>query len=112
MMNNETKMALAQEIIVQLGGNKFTVMTGAKQFMAIDNGLAFKLPGTSGYTKQSINYVEVILNGKDLYDVTYSRFTNGRKQGPKKVVKHVDNDIYFDMLQDSFTEATGLYTSL
>ena len=36
-------MSIAKTILEQLGGNKFRVMTGAKNLMGFENGLVMKL---------------------------------------------------------------------
>jgi hypothetical protein len=99
----ETDMTIAKEILRQLGGNKFIVMTGAKNLAGGDNYLSFKI----GKNKTSCNYVKIKLNGKDLYDVEF-----GRIRGHEYKVLKTYNDVYNDQLRDIFTEYTGLYTSL
>ena len=112
-----TNTQIANTILAQLGGRRFTVMTGAKNFIAIDNGLRFKL----GKNASKANMVEIKLNGLDLYDMRFYRYTPA-----KLVVNHnkgtadwhdekiadvkTYNDIYCDQLQELFTETTGLYT--
>jgi AraC-like DNA-binding protein len=107
----EERVEVANEIIRQLGGRKFTVMTGASDYMAIDDGLTFRIPGT--ITKNRINRVRVILDPSDTYTVS---FWNYRKQknihtpSMKKIAEHTG--IYDDMLQKIFTAETGLDTHL
>ncbi len=111
MRTREEQIAIANEIIRQLGGRKFTVMTGARDYMAIDNGLTFGIPGTM--TKNHINKIRIILNPSDTYTVS---FWNYRKQknihtpSMKKIAEH--DMVYDDMLQSIFTAETGLYTHL
>lgn len=94
----------APMILQQLGGRKFMVMTGAKNFVKDDKtkSISFKIPRANG-----ISYVKIMLNGKDLYDIEFYKL---HKLEPK-LVKKVD-DIYADQLQEIFTENTGLYTKL
>ena len=97
---------VAKEILAQLGGQKFIVMTGAKNFVSADVGdgqLSFRLPRA----KDSINHVSITLNGKDLYDVKF-----GMIRGVNYKIKKEFNDVYNDMLVDIFEKTTGLYTSL
>lgn len=105
----EMKMSnqIAQTILEQLGGNRFAVMTGAKHFLADGNSLKFKLPGGSGFCKNGINYVVVTLEPSDTYAVEFYKIRSLKM----KLVSKVDN-VYCDQLQDVFTGATGLYTSL
>lgn len=112
-----TTLTVAATILHQLGGNKFIVMTGAKNLVALDNGIRFKI----GKNSSRANMVEITLNGLDLYDVKFIKHTpynvrvtnNGVKvtEESTKVIAEY-NDVYSDMLQDLFTNVTGLYTHL
>lgn len=95
-------MNVAREILRQLGGNRFIAMTGAKNFVGGENSLTFRLRGG---TKNKINAVRIELNGRDLYDIKYMRVW-----GTKVTIVTEQNDVYNDMLEECFTEATGLYT--
>ena len=103
---------IANEIFHQIGGHRFTIMTGAKDFFAIENGLRFKI----GRNASKANRVEITLNAMDLYDMRFYRLTGGNlnKNYEWVPVKETEvktyNDIFFDQLQDLFTETTGLYT--
>lgn len=97
-------MEVATQILNQLGGNKFIVMTGSKNFIGSKNGLTFKVG--SG-TKNKTTHVEIKLNGSDLYDV---RFLKCSIKEIKVISEH--SDIYFDELQSLFTEQTGFYTTI
>jgi len=103
----EEKMAIANEILRQLGGHKFVVMTGAKDILALDSGLRFKLPGRRGYTRQGIDLVSVILEPSDTYTVKFEK-TCGHLRA--MIAEHID--IYNDQLQSIFTAETGLETHL
>lgn len=98
---------VARTILEQLGGTTFVAMTGARNFSSLDNALLFTLPGTGGFTKNGINRVAILLNGSDLYDLTFSRV---RGSNVTKVDER--NDIYAEDLRRVFTEVTGLETSL
>lgn len=107
----EEQIDVANEIIRQLGGRKFTVMTGARDYMAIDDGLTFRIPGTM--TKNHINRVRVILDPSDTYTISFWNYRKQRIPGPpsmKKISEHLR--IYFDMLQSVFKSETGLDTHL
>ena len=97
-------MRVAEEILRQLGGNRFRVMTGAKNFSGRDNSLRMRI----GRNKTNANYMEVVLNSMDLYDITFAKVT---KMGEMKSVKTYDN-VYNDMLVEIFESHTGMYTSL
>tara|TARA_B100001123_G_C14897085_1_gene862270 strand:- start:112 stop:408 length:297 start_codon:yes stop_codon:yes gene_type:complete len=96
--------AVANEIYRTLGGNRFRVMTGAKNMVSTENGIRMRI----GRNKTNANFMEVSLNGLDLYDVTFAKVT---KMGEMKSVKEYDN-VYNDMLVSLFESHTGMYTSL
>lgn len=100
-------MEIAKTILQQLGGNKFTVMTGAKNYVAQQDGLSFRLPGNAKYKGKTVNYVKITLTPMDLYDVEF-----GYIRGMKYTVLNTVEGIYFDMLADTFERNTGLYTHL
>ena len=94
-------MRVATEILNQLGGNKFVVMTGAKNLGATDNSLSMRLPRNAS----GANYLKITLNSMDLYDVEFLSI-RGMKVTPKKEF----NNAYNDMLVSLFEKTTGLYT--
>jgi hypothetical protein len=111
MKTSEYAQAEASTIINQLGGNRFKVMTGSKDFMfgTNDSGntyLQIKLASN----KISANRLVITLVN-DLYNMEFSRVTLKGVNFDKKVKKSFEG-IYADQLQELFTEATGLYTSL
>ena len=97
-------MSIANEIYRQLGGNKFAVMTGAKNFNDIENGIRMKI----GRNKTNHNWMEVTLNSLDLYDVAFAKLT---KLGERKSLKEYKN-VYNDSLVELFETHTGMYTKL
>ena len=129
---------IANTILSQFGGHKFVVMTGAKNMVAIENGIRFNI----GQNGSKANMVKVILNGDDTYTMQFikqgrevneytilMRYANkglseqefnetvskaiekAKKNAEPKTLKEY-NGIYFDQLQSLFTEYTKLYTSL
>lgn len=105
-LSTQEAKEIAQTIYSQLGGNRFAAMTGAKNFaFNTDGSLSFHMSSTQ--TKNKSNICKVVLNGLDLYDMT---FYNLRGTKVKQVGKQTD--LYCDMLQSVFTEETGLYTRL
>jgi len=93
---------IAKIILQQLGGQgRLVVMTGAYNFVALRNGVSFKIKN------RSVNYVEIKLNGKDLYDVKFGRIAVGKLK-----VKSEHNDVYFDELIPLFEKQTGMYLRL
>ncbi len=102
-------LEIANTIINQLGGNKFRVMTGAKDFVGCDTKkfVQFRLPTAGKINGKKITNVKIIVNDNDLYDV---QFWNIR--GINSVMLEEVTDVYCDMLQSLFTEKTGLDTHL
>lgn len=104
-MSAQTDKTVAIEILKQLGGNKFIAMTGSKYFACDNNSLGFKVGCRCA---KGITHVKITLNGSDLYDVDFLRVWSSNPV--KTVATH--KDVYFDMLQSTFTTETGLYTHL
>lgn len=96
-------MTTAQTILNQLGGNKFVMMTGAKNLAGDANSLMFSIGRGA---KNNANKVRISLIN-DLYAV---EFFNIRGVNCKELGK-VDG-VYADKLAAVFTSATGMYTSL
>lgn len=108
---------IANTILQQLGGGRFLVMTGSKDMIAIDNGLRMSLAKNGS----KANRLEITLNGADLYDMKFYRYTSARystrggqfRMYPEKITTVKEyNDVYFDQLQELFTNVTKLYTRL
>jgi len=96
-------MNTATTILNQLGGNKFIAMTGSKNFLSTENSLQMNL------TRNKVNaqYLKIELTSMDLYNMKFYSF-----RGSELKVKNQIEGVYFDQLQDIFTNVTGLYTSL
>ncbi|NFL43131.1 hypothetical protein FDB61_15700 [Clostridium botulinum] len=103
-------------ILQQLGGNKFIVMTGAKNIIFDGNkNLQMSLPSNMS----KANRLSITLEPSDTYKMIFSKFTPGRLneetlewiEGKEKVIKIIEN-VYCDMLQNIFTQITGMYTKL
>lgn len=92
----KTDMTVANEILRQLGGRRFIVMTGARDFTGTANTLTFRI---------ARYFVRITLTALDLYDVELISIRT------LKVTKS-ENGIYNDMLQAAFTRLTGLDTHL
>jgi len=100
----EDRMRVAKTILEQLGGNKFRMMTGAKNLAGDENSLAMRI----GRNSSNSNYLKITLNSMDLYDMKFCKLT--RKFEEKSVTEY--NNIYNDMLTDQLTAHTGMYTKL
>lgn len=131
---------VATEILRQLGGNHFVVMTGAKNFVALEDGIKF----TIGSNASKCNLVKITLTAMDDYVVEF--WKKGRVVNPYtiamnvwKTFDHSDKDafnaeverrvkkaqaaadpkllksvsgVYCDTLQEVFTDYTKMYTHL
>ncbi len=102
---DSARAQIADAIMEQLGGHRFRVMTGARNFVAHPWGLTFKLPAR--FAKDGINFVRVVLDPNDTYSLTFMR-----TRGTSCVEVSWTSDIYCDQLQELFTDRTGLRTTL
>ena len=96
---------IAQTILQQIGGRRFTAMTGSRDFIDMGNGLRMSL----ARNKTSANRLDIIW--ADLYNMRFYRRTFSKKtfeSRTKDIAIH--EGIYFDMLEEMFTMVTGLYT--
>jgi len=111
----ENKMTIANTILEQLGGNKFIAMTGAKNFVSDGNTLRMTLPKN----RSKANRLYITLDAMDTYTMHFFKFTAGRLNkktfawtpDKQEDVKEISG-VYADMLQDIFTDVTGMYTHL
>ena len=104
MSDKHTDMTVAKTILEQLGGNKFRMMTGAKNFGARDNSLSMRI----GRNSSNSNYLKITLNMMDTYDMKFCKLT--RKFEEKSVTEY--HNVYNDLMRGTFTAHTGMYTSL
>ena len=94
-------MEVAKTILSQLGGNRFAMMTGSKNFVAGANTLSMKL----SRNKSGGNYLRITLTPADVYKMEFISI-----RGMKMTTKKEFENVYCDQLQSIFTDATGLYT--
>ena len=102
---------IATTILVQLGGSKFTTMTGAKLSYSTNHKeqpvLNCALPSDLSI-KNRINLVAITYNiGLDLYELTFSN----TRLTTNKVIKQI-NEVYAEDLIPLFEQETGLYCYL
>ena len=98
---------IAKEILRQLGGNRFLMMTGARALGSTENSLSFRVPRA----RNKITYVSIVLEPSDTYTVRFHN-VRGTRNGYKNEVVSEVSDVHYDQLQQVFTEKTGLYTRL
>lgn len=102
MLDRTADAMIGRTILDQMGGaRRLQGMLGVKNFILLNDGVAFAWPSKQP-TKG--NYLEVRLNGSDLYDV---KFFNVRGMN-KKLVKAFD-DIGSESLVSTFERQTGWY---
>lgn len=102
-ITKDRQTEIAETILRQLGGKRFILMTGSKDFMSLkEGGLVCKLTRNAS----GANYLKITLVN-DLYNMEFIRI-HAEKMTTKKEVKGV----YCDMLQDIFTETTHMYLTL
>lgn len=94
-------MSVANQILNQLGGNKFIAMTGATCY-SDGNTLVSKFKGS-----KVANIMYVTLNENDLYDVQICKF----KGLDVNVISETLN-VYAEMLKSIFEKETGLRASI
>lgn len=101
---------IAQTILQQIGGRRFSTMKGSKNFIDLGNGLRMSLVRN----KTSANRLEIILDREtDTYTMKFYRQTFSKKTfevSKKDIALH--EGVYCDMLEEMFTSTTGLYTRL
>jgi len=107
---------VANTILKQMGGwGRIRMMIGAKNAASYKaagesksgeglGGVSFRFPRPGGGGRP--NYVKIILNGKDLYDVSF-----GSIHGSRFKVTKTYNDVYASKLKSIFEKETGLYLS-
>jgi len=97
-----TDKTIANTILIQLGGNRFIAMTGAKYFTCDNKSLSFQFPSKTG-----ANCCRITLNSMDTYDLEFKRVS-----GAKVTTIKTHEGIYDTILRDVFAEQTGLCLSL
>lgn len=98
-----TDLTVAKNIIAQLGGQQFVLMTGCDKFVGDDNSVAFALRRNSS----GGNHMKITLDPSDTYSIKIIRVTS---RSIKTV--HEESDVYCDQLANRFETLTGLYTHL
>ena len=107
-------MSTAHIILRQLGGGKFLTMTGSKPVV---DGNTLRLHLLKNCSKA--NRLYITLEADDTYTMRFFRYTAGRlnkktytwTEDKVTEIKTVEG-VYCDMLQDIFTQVTGMYTHL
>lgn len=91
-------LEIANTILQQIGGmGTLKMMTGAYNFIALKNGVSFKIKN------QRANYIKIVLTAMDLYDIEI-----GRIRGFKYTVVEKAEGLYFDQLKGFIERVTGM----
>ena len=93
----------AETLLQQLGGNKFKMMTGAKNFGIDGKSLTFSI----GRNSKGINFVRIKLTSMDLYDIQFAQLRMGQVK-----VKSTAKRVYGDQLGKVFKKHTGMNVRL
>ena len=126
---------IAQTIMQQLGGSRFRAMTGAREVVALERGVRFRI----GRNATRTNMVRITLRGDDTYDMEFLYVRNapnpyatlarylGRGMDPieaerkirqqqaaaeRPTVVHEYRGVYCDQLETLFRDFTKLNTRL
>ena len=99
-----SNLDVANEILRQLGGNRFVAMTGARHLLGGPKALQFKIGRGA---KDGITNVQITLDPSDTYTVQFWRI-----HGTHMTLVRSVSDVYGDSLRTVFTCATGMHTSL
>ena len=102
------RQQIAQTILLQLGGgsNRIKAMLGAYDFSCLEKGVSFRFKMC-----RKTNYLEISLNGWDLYDLKFGKIKE-TKLGPKFEIVEEFKDAYAEDLSQIFESVTGLCLTL
>lgn len=118
--NTQSEPKVHEIILQQLGGRKFLVMTGSKNLLygKENNFLSMHLTRN----KLGAQYLRITLTPMDVYKMEFSKTVRKYETIPgtnkkfcvdeKLVIIKTIEPVYDDMLQELFTQETGLYTHL
>lgn len=114
-MDQETRLALANEIYAQLGGVRFSLVTGARPISIGETPLGdLELTFKIGRNGSRANRMRITYKtGPDLYAVSFYRLSKSAKTLSPVVIPVASRDeVYCDQLASYFREITGLVTSM
>lgn len=103
-LSDNQSLAVAGQILEQLGGQRFIAMTGARNLVGGGESLSFRV----GRNDRGVTHVRITLEPCDLYRCEFLKIRGTR---PPQTLADVPN-VFADQLRDVFTAQTGLETSL
>lgn len=109
MTTSNTAKQVAATILTQLGGHRFIAMPGSNNFSygtTAEGNDCFVCHLTKN--KSTAKYLSITLMVDDTYTMKFSK-TN---KAYDIIIVNETAGVYYDQLQDIFTEVTGLNTSL
>ena len=98
-----SKSQVAETILHQLGGNRFLVMTGARNLVYDRTSLTFKV----GRNSKSVTHCRIVLDPSDTYTVEFLWV-----RGHHVKTRGTHEGVYCDQLVEIFERGTGLATRL
>lgn len=112
---SDKKMEIAKIILEQLGGKRFSLMTGSKNYLVGDisetnpnEWLRMDLTRNSS----GANKLKITLMGDDTYKMQFYKQTIKNYTEVVISKEQTFEGVYCDQLQKIFTQVTGLYTRL
>ena len=99
---NDTAAAILTQLSPQ-GARGLKIMLGAAILGNTSNSVTLRFKGS-----RTLNHAEIILNGRDTYDMTLGRTS---PDGQYSKVSH-HPDLYAEELRPAFEQATGLTTAI
>lgn len=99
----------AETVLKSMGGKDFVTASRARDLVPLRNGLQFDIPGR-GFSKQSINRVEVLLDQYDTYTMRFYRGRRSVKFGFSLNLVEECLNVQSGSLACTFKDVTGLAT--
>lgn len=100
---------IAKIILQQIGGSRFTVMTGSSNYISLENGLRMNL----ARNKTSANRLEIKHEqGTDTYQMRFYRMSVSKHFNIKITDIAIIEAVEYDKLEENFTSVTGLVTRI
>lgn len=100
MTTSENRVALAAEILNQMGGGRrLEAMIGAGPFIALESGVQFRFKACA-----KANLCAIILDPSDTYTVKFYKVRGSMVQEVSSESEH-----YCDTIANHFESFTGLY---
>ena len=107
---------IATTMLEQLGGSKFIIMTGAKDFLHGEDHLQFRLPRNAGAKNKATNVRIELLADDSGYKMTFFKVSKKLDKTLGFKTYHTEKLTEFEVIpenmREAFTRETGLDCSL